>query len=194
MLAFAAFSVILVVAVFLAQIDTQMKLKNIRYQQTTTHAERVANKLSNSIAPYQLALQAYSKHPDVRAAIQSGNTRDMNQAVQQFKPTFDGVLELRLFKGTKTALNESLTPPISYACLDLFNSARSNLTSPLEIHAADTPQQHLGLVQTVTDNKGHVLGSLQLVLDASLLELVELLAQLFACCAVKAFILHEKLM
>lgn len=167
--AFAAFSVILVASVFLAQVDTQTKLKNIRHIQTSANAENIADKLAHYISPYLISLQVYSKHPDIRAALQTGNTRDINQAIAKFKSSFDGALDLRLFKGIKTSVDDSVTPHISYACLDLFNTARSKRVSPLEIHASGTPQQHLDLVQAVMEEDGQVLGFMQLVLDVNLL-------------------------
>lgn len=169
LLAFTSFGVIMVLAVFLAQIDTQLKLQNLSYQQTSTHAEKMANQLAFLAAPYKAALQAYSKHPDIQGALQSGNQLAIRSVTKQFLPSLGGALDLRLLKGSKAALDDSLLPAISYACLDLFNSAKNNLISPLEIHAAKTPQQHLDLVQVVVI-EGQVKGYLQLILDIQLLD------------------------
>lgn len=121
------------------------------------------------MAPYQAALQAYSKHPDIKTALQSGDRREMRLATRPFLRSFNGALDLRLSRGSKTALDDSMVPAISYACLDLFNSAKTKLISPLEIHAANSPQQHLDMVQVVVID-GQIQGYLQLVLDIRLLE------------------------
>jgi len=162
-------SIILVLAVFLAQIDTQMQLRGLRFIQTNAHAEHVANKLANYIAPNLTSLKVYSQHPDVIKALQSGSSTKMDQTVERFKPAFTGVLDLRLYRDKKTSLDSSLTPKVSYACIDLFNSAEKDGTSPMEIHATNSRHQHLDVVQAVKGPNGNIIGYFQLVLDPGIL-------------------------
>ena len=168
--AFGSFAIILVLAVFLAQIDTQMKLKGLRHLQTRSHVEQAAINLSAYFSPYVAAMQAYARHPDIVAAVQSTDSRDLKRVVQKFKPAFENVLDFRLFKGNKSSVDKSLSPHISYACLDLINAAKNNLMSPLEIHATNTRQEHIDLVHVVKSADGRTLGFIQLVLDGKLLK------------------------
>ena len=168
--ALISFSIILVLAVFLAQLDTQMKLQGLRYLQTNAHAEHVKHELTNYISPYLVNLTVYSRHPDITKALQSGDMSAAKRLIDGFKSSFSGVLDLRLFKDKKTSLDNSVTPAISYACIDLFNAAQNKAVSPLEIHAAGTPQQHLDVVQSVKGADGRVIGYLQLVLDPGILQ------------------------
>lgn len=167
--AFISFGIILALAVFLGQIDTQLKLRYLSYQQTSTHAEKVANSLSHLIAPYRAALMAMSQNPDVTAALRTGTPADLKSVTRPFLKSMRGAMDLRLFKGSKTTLDDSVVPPISYACIDLFNAAKKHLASPLELHAANSRQQHMGMVHVVVID-GQIAGYIQLILDPGLLD------------------------
>jgi len=169
--AFSAFSVILVAAVFFAQLDTQLRLNNLKSSKASVHAEGMANKFASLIGPYIYTLQTLSNNPDLQELITDGSHIAQQLKAQELKSYFKGALHLRLIKDGTQAIDKSTVPHLGYACLDMINIAGKDKTiSPLEVHAVGTGQEHIDLVESVVSRSGKLLGYMQLTLDVKLIQ------------------------
>jgi len=84
---------------------------------------------------------------------------------------FQSALKLRLLTPGGYQLDDSRSPPLSYACLDMLR--RAEHTSGVigaEVHLFGTDKEHLVMVERVKNQAGELIGLLHLSLDTAILQ------------------------
>ena len=146
----------------------------IRMQQRTASeavTRSVAYQISRVAMSYAYSLESLARDPALIELIKSGDDAALQQRAAQLYQAFPYALVLRIFRRGTARLDNTTTPPIGYACLDLINSVeRGDMTPPIEVHVPNTPQQHVEIVRPVLDH-GRVIGELQLALDIKVIRL-----------------------
>jgi phosphomannomutase/phosphoglucomutase len=167
-LAVLLFCAITVVIVFVAHWESRSQIRSQQINMKRTAAEVYAQRLGDKVQRYTHALWGISMSPRLHNMLEEGNTLALQDYAKQYQAAFDGALNLRVFKQNTARLDQSSTPHIGYACLDLLHRAgQTQQATPAETHVFGTPQQHIGIVQPVLDNGGQVLGYLQLTLNVA---------------------------
>jgi len=145
----------------------------IRLQQRAAGNEvvsSVAYQLSSAVQSYTNSLESLARDPVMVNLINNGNEAQLSARAKELSRAFPYALALRIYRRGTARLDNSASPPVSYACLDLINSIeRGDLRPPVEVHAPNTPQAHVEIVRAVLDN-GKPIGELQLVLNAKVLD------------------------
>ncbi len=144
----------------------------IRMQQRTagdTVVKSVAYQLTSAVASYTTSLESMARDPELVSLIKTGDDTALNKRANELSQAFPFALALRIFRRGAAHLDDNAKPPIGYACLDLINSVeRGDMRPAVEVHAPNTPQQHVEIVRPVLD-QGQPIGVLQLALNVKVL-------------------------
>ena len=171
-LGFAGFTAILVVALALNQLDAKFRIKSQRDGLAEAQAERRAHQLDLLVERYAAGLHGIARDPNTAALMRDRNSEKLAARAEEIKSAFDGAIAVRLLPAGMAKVDNSTTPFFSYACLDLLQkSGGERLISPVEVHAPNTPQAHVGIIEPVlARNDQVILGHIQLALDIRLLK------------------------
>ncbi|MFO7604489.1 MAG: phosphomannomutase/phosphoglucomutase [Gammaproteobacteria bacterium] len=168
LLATLLFCAIIVVIVFVAHWESRSQIQSQQINMKRTAAELYAQRLGDEVQRYSHALWGISMNSRLHALLQDHNTQALQDYARQHQAYFPGALSLRIFKQGMARLDTSQTPHVGYACLDLLHRATEHRQAPpAEAHVFATPQQHVDIVQPITDATGQVLGHVQLALATS---------------------------
>lgn len=132
-------------------------------------ANELALQLGNQLQTGFNALQRAAKDPGVAAALTGRDPALRERVAADITKAVPGTLRVRLLPADVAQPDESTRPPLSYVTLDQIRRAMADAhPAPAELHALDTPDQHLSLVQRVP-LEGPAIGLLQLALPLSFL-------------------------
>ncbi|MBI1423559.1 MAG: phosphomannomutase/phosphoglucomutase [Gammaproteobacteria bacterium] len=110
-----------------------------------------------------------ARDPALIQLINSGDEAALQRRAAQLYQAFPFALALRIFRRGSAHLDNSVSPPIGYACLDVINSVeRGNMSPAVEVHAPNTSQAHVEIVRPILD-KGNPIGVIQLALDTKVI-------------------------
>jgi hypothetical protein len=102
------------------------------------------------------------------AAIAAGEQTVLRQRERALAATFPEAMRIRYILPSEQDPDNTVTPSLSYACLDLARRAEAGQTPPFEVHLFGDEQQHLDLVRPVSDG-GKPVASLMVTLDVEVL-------------------------
>ncbi|MDZ7804788.1 phosphomannomutase/phosphoglucomutase [Thiohalophilus sp.] len=172
LIAFLLFSAILSVAVFIGQMTPLSALQTQENAVLENEARRTAAGISESVADYAHALSSIARDPQTRELLQSGTRSAIAEREGELLTIFDNALRVRLLPPKIYSPDKTREPHLGFACLDLQRQAEElKARPPVEVHALDTPQEHIDIVEPVLDRSGEkVIGHVQLALDVGLLD------------------------
>lgn len=159
----------LIVAVIALVLFRQMNEASIRLkqEQVSAVAERHATELAAMIAGYARNMAYASERGRVRAAAAAGAASpDVRRAESDLDALFPGALRVLILPAGVDTPDDSLTPPLGYACLDLLQQTAASLrTSKAEVHRFGSDSEHIDLVHPIVDDataelQGHLLVTL----------------------------------
>lgn len=132
-------------------------------------ARELAAELAGRIQAMGDALsQKAQATPSLLAAIATGDEAVLRQREQLLSADYPGLLRIRFILPDEQDPNNTLSPRLGYACLDLARQAEAGKVPPFEVHQFGDAQQHLDMVRPVLDGNT-VVASLMLTLDVSVL-------------------------
>ena len=100
----------------------------------------------------------------------SKNLQALEQRALELKVIFPKSLRIRLLPATTNQPDKRLEPHFTFACLDLLNESRKNMSQvQVEMHEIEGKQQHIDIMHAVV-SRGSVVGFVQLALDSTLLD------------------------
>jgi len=170
---FGLAAVLIVVAVLATANYLQMLVvaKGQQEAAATNQAARAADQLAARVQGYTDILTAAAHMPAVISAMESGDRAALAQQSAALGHIFPGATRVRFIAKGESQVDDSTTPILSYACLDLARRAETATTPPpVEVHLLGTKDQHLGMVRAVTGTQG-VVGSLLVSFDVDMLKL-----------------------
>lgn len=172
LIAFLLFSAILVVSVFIGQMTPLNALQTQENAVLENEARRTAAGISREVADYAQGLHSIARDPQTRELLRSGNRAAIAERESELLTMFDNALRVRLLQPKIYSPDKTSEPHLGFACLDLQRQAEElKARPPVEVHALDTPQEHIDIVEPVLDRSGEkVIGHVQLALDAGLLD------------------------
>lgn len=159
-----------VLSVVGALIYLQFILVGQEHREALTHAQagRMADALAGRLQGYTDIIAATGRAPAVVAAMEAGDQAALDDQVSRLHALFPSVLRIRFIALGDDSLDESATPPLSYACLELARMAEAGQVPPIEAHLYGTKVQHVDLLRPVVGPRG-MAGSLLVTLDVAVL-------------------------
>ena len=139
--------------------------------QQNAQAEKMAALLSGRLMALGDEVQRLAlADDDLLKAISNGDAPYLRQREAQLKKNFPSAQRIRYILPSDVEPNESLDPPLSYACLDLAHYAEKGKGNPpFEVHLFGGKVEHLDLVRPVKDGD-KVVASLMITLDVATLK------------------------
>ncbi|MEJ2362863.1 MAG: hypothetical protein P8Z75_15875, partial [Gammaproteobacteria bacterium] len=170
LIGFLCFVLVFALAFWLSQYASFNQIRALQSSADEAVTHSVAFQLSSVAAGYTNALESLAHDPAMISLVKQGDPAALQKRATQLYKAFPYALALRIFRRGTAHLDNSVNPPIGYACLDLINSVeRGDMKPPIEAHAPNTPEQHIEIVRPVLDN-GRPIGELQLVLNYKVLK------------------------
>jgi len=170
LLAFLFFVLIFAIALWLSQQASFVQIRAQQREAKDSISRSVAFQLSKAVASYAYSLEILARDPEMIALVQDGEKRAIQQRSSQLYKTFPYAKSLRIYQIGTPRLDKSVTPQVSYACLDLISLIdRGEKQPPVEIHVPHTKQQHLEIVRPVYKGT-RLIGYLQLTLDVKVVQ------------------------
>jgi len=167
LLSYLLFIMIFALALWISQ---QASFSQIRMQQhaaKNTITTSVADQLSKTVASYAHSLESLAKDPVLINLVGSGDRAAIRKRSAELYKVFPHAIALRIFPVGTPRLDESKTPPVGYACLDLISHVdRGHKQPPIEIHSPLTKDRHLEIVRPVYRGS-QLVGYLQLALKVT---------------------------
>lgn len=169
LLAYACFVAIFAIALYTTQHISYLQIGQQQRLARDTLSKSVAYQLSQAVASYAYSLESIARDPGLIELIQNGDETVLRDRSAQLHQVFPHALALRIFPLGMARIDDSVNPPLSYACLDLIGSTSRGEKLPLvEVHAPNTPAQHVEIVRPVYKGSS-IIGHLQLALDTRIL-------------------------
>ena len=172
LIAFILFSAIFAVAVFTGQMTPLKALQTQENAVLENEARRTAGGISQAVSDYANGLHSIARDPLTRQLLLDGDQSAIAQREGELESIFKDALQVRLLQPKIYSPDKTTEPNIGFACLDLQRQAESlKSRPPVEIHAMDSPQAHIDIVEPVLGLGGQtVVGHVQMVLDPKLLD------------------------
>ncbi len=148
------------------QFDLQARSEVARRDQAV--ATGAASRLAGRLQGYTDVMAAIGKAPALAAALSAGNNALLEQETARIRGLFPDVVRVRFLSRGEAQVDESTTPALSYACLELARIAESGKTPPVEVHLFGSKDQHIDLLRPVVGDGG-VVGTLLVSLDVGVL-------------------------
>ena len=96
-----------------------------------------------------------AKDPDIADILQNGTAGELEDKAASLGYLFPDSIRVRLLKPGLDREDPSVSPPITFATVDMIRQSETKETPPpLEVHAAGTPKQHINMVRRVLDRAG----------------------------------------
>ncbi len=120
----------------------------------TTAANNVARALAGALSPYRERLQRAAQDPRVVMALVDGDAQAREALAAELLNAFDNALSLRIVTPQVAQMGDELTPPLTYASLQLFRTYSANRAPiPAEVHLPGTDDEHLVMIERVRDEE-----------------------------------------
>lgn len=140
------------------------ELMSVKYPQ---EARLFSQKFSEQLAPIINAVDALANDP---ATLEKFTDID-EWTVMEPGQTIPYMLRARLIRNGKGDIDTTITPHMSYACLDMVRSAeQQERNPPLEVHLFSTPQQHIDIARRIVGSDGQVAGTLLVNFNVTLFQ------------------------
>ena len=167
---FLMFVFVLTAGLYLGQQDPLSTLASQRQTVANSVTKNTALKFTSQVESYTLAVQGFAKDPALINLFSTNNLQALEQRAAELKTVFPKVLRVRLLLANTNQPDKILEPHFTYACLDLLNQSRKNISQiQVEMHEIEGKQQHIDIMQAVT-SRGNVIGFIQLAIAHSLLD------------------------
>ncbi|MEM7543668.1 MAG: phosphomannomutase/phosphoglucomutase [Pseudomonadota bacterium] len=113
-------------------------------------AQNFAERLAKSLAPYRVALREIAANPEVIAAVSDANAAALAGLGEQLVPDLEYVMQLRLFPDGDLQVDDSASPPVTFATIAMMRRAREENGVDAELHRNGQPDEHVALVEPIT--------------------------------------------
>jgi len=165
-----SFVFLLLLALYLVQIELRTQFNAQRHLVASSVAKQQASRVAAVFAAYRRTLGSVAQDPELKSALTSRAPAALARIGQQLKYAFPDALRVRVLPPNVNQPDDSQSPPLGYACLDLLHQAeRDKAPPPAEVHMFGTPQAHISMVRAVRSGAGKILGAIQVSLAPDLL-------------------------
>ena len=165
------------VAPLVVYLQTVLQLKAAEQQQAELAAALFSTSYRQWVATQVATAEMVSKDPEIARLMSGGDKKAIEQKIDALAYLFPNAIRVRLLAPGTEEVDLQVSPPISYAALEMLKHAETKDTPPpLEVHMSGTPQQHINLVRRILDPAGRrIVG--HLMVSYPLQELQGLLSQ-----------------
>jgi phosphomannomutase/phosphoglucomutase len=159
-------SLTLLVSTGSALVYMTLKSNMINSQNTSNQllVESYARQIEQSMHHYIEAMDLMVKEPGLIQALRTNNEDALHKRESLLAYIFPAALRIKILPPEFDEPDNSINPPISYACLDLLHKSRMGDSSIVEIHLLGKPEQHIDIARNIKGNDSKTLGNLLVTL------------------------------
>jgi len=162
---------VLVVAAWYSYLNVTRTAREEAEQWLVGLAKSHAALLAEPFHDLSLQLQDFAKEEAVMQLFLQGNPGLLTQQAEILSSRFEPVLKLRFFLPGNYVVDNSTSPPLGYASVDLLKDAQDSLdTISADVLLFGNADEHIVLVQRVVNKAGELIGVIHLSLDVELFQ------------------------
>jgi len=160
MAAFLLAAVLVAVLAFLAHREFVNQVGVLQQQALAAQGERLAAELSGRVRSLTEVVEKAAAEQGLRDAMAAGDAAALASRADAMASAIPGALRVRFLPLNTTTPDESATPRLGYAALDLARQAEQGLRPPVEVHWYGAPDQHVAVVRAIAAPQQPVAGVL----------------------------------
>ncbi len=142
------------VAMFFQQ-DAAMQASNSWKQEITLTAENLSDRIATKLSYITAKMEMLARDAQLVELISSENATKLQQRESELAYLFPGSVRVRILPPGLNEPDDTATPPLSYAALDMLRRAETSETPPAaEVHLFGQPQQHINIVRRILSASG----------------------------------------
>ncbi|NOY67044.1 MAG: phosphomannomutase/phosphoglucomutase [Gammaproteobacteria bacterium] len=126
----------------------------------TSYSQQLEQSMHHYIAVMDLSV----KEPDLVNSIRQNDELAINKRESLLAYMFPSALRIKILDPNFDEPDNSMNPPISYACLDLIRKSRTGSKPGVEAHLLGKPHQHIDIARSIKDHNGDSIGTLLVTL------------------------------
>lgn len=119
-----------------------------------------AQNVEQMINHYINTMELVAREPGLIQLMREGNKNAIHQRESLMAYMFPAAMRIKLLPPDTNQTDHTMTPPLSYACLDMLTRSRQGQMTPVEVHLPGNQQQHIDIVRNITGDDTPSLGSL----------------------------------
>lgn len=171
MLAMAVTVLVVLISGYAAYLQYASLITSRQEDNRLAEASRMAALLSGRLLALDDEMERLSlADSELLSAIASGDTQYLHQREAAIHANFPSAMRVRYILPSDDQPDDSVSPPLSYACLELARIAEQGQRKPpFEVHLFGGEVEHLDLVRPISRD-GTVVASLMVTLDVETLK------------------------
>jgi len=126
--------------------------------------ESYGRQIEQSMHHYIEAMDLMVKEPGLIHALRTKDEDALHKRESLLAYIFPAALRIKILPPEFDEPDNSINPPISYACLDLLHKSRMGDSSIVEVHLLGKPEQHIDIARNIKGNNNSTLGNLLVTL------------------------------
>lgn len=143
------------IAPLVVYLQTVLQLKAAEQQQAELAAALFSTSYRQWVVTQVATAEMVSKDPEIARLMSNGDEQAIGQKIDALAYLFPSAIRVRLLAPGIEEVDLQVSPPISYAALEMLKHAETkDSPPPLEVHMSGTPQQHINLVRRILDPAG----------------------------------------
>ena len=124
-------------------------------QETNVTAGQIAARVSATVGFYGDTAALLAKDPDIAYLLARSDGTALRAREEKLRYAIPDAINVQLLPPGLDRVDESRSPPLSYAALAQLRAAEASAQPPMaEVHLFNTPQQHVNIVRRVEDPAG----------------------------------------
>jgi len=156
-------SLLLFIGAFIVYQQLQGGLLESAKESQRSLVDSYSHQIEQSMNHFVKAMDLSVKEPELISAIRQNNELALNKRESLLAYMFPSALRIKILPPSFDEPDNSMNPPISYACLDLIHKSREGKTS-VESHLLGKTHQHIDIARNIKDHNGNSLGTLLVTL------------------------------
>lgn len=163
--------VVVLAAGCVSYLQFSLEVAGSQHERHEANAERMASYLTGRIDALseQVSMMAV---PDeaLLTAIETSDFETLRYREALFAARFPEAQRLRFILPAEVEPDNSVFPPLGYACLDLVRQSEGGKQPPIELHLFGSEEAHIDIVKPVRNEAGKVVASLMVTLSPTALK------------------------
>lgn len=157
-------SLLILVGAFVVYQQLQSGLIDSAKESQRSLVNSYSQQIEQSMNHFVIMMDLSVKEPGLISALRQNNELALAKRESLLAYMFPSALRIKILPPEFDEPDNSLNPPISYACLDLIHKSRNGKKTFVETHLLGKPDQHIDIVRNIKDHNDKSLGTLMVTL------------------------------
>jgi phosphomannomutase/phosphoglucomutase len=138
----------------------QQELQDREATQGKALLQAQVQNVEQMINHYINSMELIAREPGLIQLMREGDKNAIHQRESLLAYMFPAAMRIKLLPPDVDQPDHTMTPPLSYACLDMLDRSRKGEATNVEVHLPGNQQQHIDIVRNISGDDTSSLGSL----------------------------------